>query len=76
MGRKLSYEFYGESARWWHSDTDGLKYWTTNGNGDGIFFVDSRKNSRTQLVGTNDFSVHGLKDKRRAIRRWMNTDAE
>lgn len=69
---KLRYEFDGEKVLWWEAGTDGLRYWSTNKYGEGIFFTDSRKNERRQLVGICQFSVYGYADKRGKIRRWMN----
>lgn len=70
-----------DGSRWeWHYKADEdehgqyFKYWTTNRNGDGIFRVDSRKNERTQLVGTWDFSLVGIADPRRKIRAWMSAE--
>lgn len=68
-----------DGACWaWHrkmdEDEDGhfTRYWTTNAAGAGIFVVDLKRNNRTQLVGTWDFSLAGIKDPRRKIRNWMN----
>jgi len=69
---KLKFEFDGEKVLWWDARSDGYRYWCTNKAGEGVFFVDSEKNERRQLVGTCDFSVFGLADKRGKIRRWMN----
>ena len=36
------------------------KYYCTNAEGEGLFVVDTSKNSRQQLIGTCDFSLRGL----------------
>jgi len=35
-------------------------YYCTNTNGEGLFYVDIERNERTQIIGTCDFSTHGL----------------
>lgn len=61
---------------WWKSseDEDGSRpsgYWCTNDYGEGVFYVNTRRNERSQLVGTCDFSLCGLSDPKAKIRRWM-----
>ena len=61
----LHYEQKGDQWIWyWHSWTGGK-----NSAGEGLFIVDLKKNERKQLLGTCQFSLRGLKDPRRAIRR-------
>ena len=77
----LHYENDGKRWIWyWHSMTDGKtasgdwyvsRYWTTNDNGEGLFMVDLARNERKQILGTCQFSLSGLKDPKRAIRRYM-----
>ena len=57
---KLRYEINGERIRAWVNDDC---FWTTNDDGEGLFFVDLPKNSRRQYIGHCDFSVRGLTDK-------------
>lgn len=75
----LHYERDGNQWIWfWHSWTDGKcsngewytkKYCCTNNDGEGLFIVDISKNERKQILGTCQFSLAGLKDPKRAIRR-------
>lgn len=46
-------------------------YYCTNKAGDGLFFVDSAKNTRRQIEGTAQFSVRGIADKKAKIRRYI-----
>ena len=64
------YKWHWKSAE----DESGYcrRYWTTDADGEGIFIVDLKENSRTQILGTCDFSVVGLKDPKAKIRRWAN----
>ena len=68
----LTYANYGNCWKWWDKDTDGDRYFCTNDNGEGIFFVDLTRNDRKQLVGTCDFTLNGVKDPKAKIRKWMN----
>lgn len=78
----LHYEQDGEKWLWYyHSWTDGKdsagdwyvsQYYCTNDEGEGLFFVDLKRNERTQILGTCQFSLRGLKDPKRAIRRYHN----
>lgn len=36
------------------------RYYCTNANGEGLFFVDIERNTRAQIIGTCDFSTYGL----------------
>lgn len=57
---------------WCESGEEDI-YFCTNKNGDGVFVVDPCRNSRKQLTGTMQFSVHGLSEKyaQRKIREFM-----
>ena len=75
------YEEIGNEWVWYrHSWTDGKnsrgdyylkKYYCTNGYGEGVFVVYPERNERKQILGTCQFSLVGLKDPKRAIRRFM-----
>lgn len=56
---KLSYKIIGEEVRAYVSEDE---YYCTNKDGEGLFKVCISRNSRSQLIGTCDFSVRGLKD--------------
>ncbi len=66
-----------QSAEWYYKGADGsyTSYYKTNNAGDGIFFVNLKKNDCSQMVGTCDFSVCGLKvaSAKAKIRKWMNS---
>ena len=49
-------------------------YYCTGRDGYGLFYVDSRRNERKQIEGTAQFSVHGLKDKKGKLRRYLKED--
>lgn len=58
--------------RWYRADKRQecpSHFLCTNDDGEGIFSVDLDRNERHQLVGTCDFSLAGIKDPRRKIRR-------
>lgn len=79
MAYNLIYDNDGNKWSWWRKEwkgnEDGVsQYYTTNHSGEGVFFVNLEKNSRKQLVGTCDFSLAGLKDPKRKIRRYMNCE--
>lgn len=76
--RTLGYRNNGKRWEWWKlkdlgegEDTPNC-YYCTNDDGEGVFFVNSRANSRKQLAGTCEFSLSGIKDPRGKIRRYMN----
>ena len=52
-----------------HIDSD--RYYCTGKNGEGLFFVDSAKNTRKQIEGTAQFSVKGIADKKGKLRRYL-----
>ena len=56
----MKYELFDDGVKIWVSDNI---YYCTNKEGDGLFRVNVEHNSRNQLKGTCQFSVHGLKDK-------------
>ena len=78
----IHYENDGKKWIWYpHSWTYGKddvgkwsvrKYYSTNSDGEGVFIIDLVRGERKQILGTCQFSLNGLKDPRRAIRRWMN----
>lgn len=78
----LHYEQDGNKWIWfYHSWTDGKnsagdwyvsQYYCTNSEGEGLFFVDLKRNERKQILGTCQFSLRGLKDPKGAIRRYHN----
>lgn len=82
----LHYENDGAKWIWyWHSWTDGKdsagdwykkKYFCTNSDGEGLFVVYPERNERQQLLGTCQFSLAGLKDPKRAIRRRYEGEQE
>lgn len=57
---RFKYKIVGEEIR---AYIDEDSYYCTNRYGDGLFKVCLSRNTRTQIIGTCDFSVHGLKDK-------------
>ena len=75
----LHYENDGNKWFWYcHSWTEGKNsagewytshYYCTNNDGEGLFFVDLKNNERWQVLGTCQFSLRGLKDPKRAIRK-------
>ncbi len=65
----LRYRNEGKYWEWTGYDFD--RYFCTNDEGEGIFFVDLCANSRRQLEGTCQFSLSGLKDPKAKIRKWM-----
>ena len=52
------YEWDEKALRMWTSED---AYFTTNSEGEGIFRVDQVKNSRSQIAGTCEFSIRGIK---------------
>ena len=50
---------------------DENRYYCTEKNGDGLFFVDSKNNTRKQIEGTAQFTVRGITDKKAKIRRYL-----
>lgn len=70
----MSLHYENNGGYWkWYSDMEGLKYFCTDRNGEGIFLVDLLRNERTQLEGTLDFSLIGIKNPQAKIRRWMKS---
>lgn len=75
----LHYKNNGNQWLWfWNSSVTGKTttgelcpsyYYCTNSDGDGLFIV-SDKGKRTQIVGTCQFSLAGLKNPKRVIRRY------
>lgn len=77
----MKYEFLDitESGRvcgrvTWSTDPDGLRYYCTNGEAEGVFRVNLRRGERVQVVGTCNFSLYGMTkaSARAAVRRFMN----
>lgn len=66
------YTHDGNYWEWRESGEEDI-YFCTNKAGEGVFVVDLCRNSRKQLTGTMQFSVHGLSEKyaRRKIRKFM-----
>jgi len=58
--------------------TGGDCYYTTNSEGQGLFFVDQVKNSRRQITGTCQFSIRGLKPQsaKNKMSRFVGRDEE
>jgi len=56
---KLSYKIIGDEVRAYINEDE---YYCTNSDGEGLFKVCISRNSRTQLIGTWDFSTRRLKD--------------
>lgn len=73
--KRFIYKKDEDRWEWRWSDNDSV-YWTTNGNGEGIFLIDPSHNEEKQLMGTCDFSLRGMKDEsaKRKIRKWMTKD--
>ena len=81
MKDHIVYEHDGYKWLWWRKsweDETGYTptYYSTNRDGEGLFWVDLRKNSYKQLSGTCQFSIRGLKESsvRAKIRRLMNEE--
>ena len=78
----LHYENDGKQWRWFYHDwTDGktssgewyvTQYYCTNADGEGLFFVDLKRNKTKQILVTCQFSLNGLKDPKGKIRRYHN----
>lgn len=66
-----TYEKEGDQWRWHMRWNRGIRYYCTNSDGEGVFFV--RDGNRMQLAGTLQFSVKGIKDAtaKSKIRRFM-----
>ena len=66
--KKLTYEKDGYAWKWYIKGDSC--YYCTNSDGDGIFVVNY---NRRQLIGTAQFSLHGLTDKsaKQKIHQWM-----
>lgn len=47
-------------------------YYCTGRDGYGLFRVDSERNSRSQILGTAQFSVVGVKSKKAKLRRFLS----
>lgn len=73
--KRLSYEKDGNRWMWRWNDDDNV-YWATNNRGDGVFRIDLSRDEKSQVLGTCDFSLHGMTDEsaKRKIRRWMTKD--
>lgn len=56
---KLTYKIIGDEVRAYISEDE---YYCTNSEGEGLFKVRISRNSRSQLIGTCDFTTRGLKD--------------
>lgn len=73
MKDRLVYDRDGAAWSWWRESwvDDGypVKYFFTNLSGKGLFVW--YRGEVTQWLGTCDFSLAGLKDPKRAIRRFM-----
>lgn len=52
-----------------HIDRDSDFYYCTNYAGEGLFKVDSFLNTRKQILGTCQFSLEGIKNKKSKLRR-------
>lgn len=76
---RLIIENTGMRYIWYHAEKRSnyvSKYFSTNDEGEGVFFIDLTKNERHQLLGTCQFSLVGLKDPRSKIRRYMKEREE
>lgn len=74
-GKHLFIDHNGDMWCWWIGEKrDGPKsyFWSTNVHGQGIWYYDLSDGEVTQIVGTCDFSVRGVKDPRSKIRRWVS----
>lgn len=79
MKDHIVYEHDGNQWNWWRESWEEEPgypkgYYCTNGNGEGLFYVNLKNGDRNQLSGTCQFSLCGLKDNsaRAKIRRMMN----
>lgn len=76
--KTFGYRNDGKRWMWWlmedveEGEEIPDRYYTTNNEGEGVFIVDSRANNRKQIAGTCDFSLVGVKDPKRKIRKYMN----
>ena len=61
-----------ENGNYMECHVGGDCYFCTNEDGRGLFRVNSTRNERKQILGTAEFSVCGLKDKRRKMRAVIN----
>lgn len=70
---KRKFEVDGEQVRVWYNDHE---YTETNKEGEGLFYVNLRRNQRSQTAGTCDFSARGLKpdSKKAKLRRYLDTE--
>ena len=68
--KRLYYENDGNKWAWSH-DPEFKTYCVTNDMGEGIFYVDLRRNERKQILGTCQFSLRGIKNPKAKIRKWM-----
>ena len=75
QGRLIIQHINGWKYIWYFADHPTpfiSRYFCTNDDGDGVFCVDLKRNTRDQILGTCQFSVAGLKDPRAKIRRYVN----
>lgn len=61
-GGLYRYTHDGDYWQWWVRDNDYV-YYCTDENGEGVYRIDHRRNSRQIYAGTDQFSVHGLSEK-------------
>ena len=73
IGRKITFHYGRDGARWFWWTTDGCLYWHTDRNGNGIFFTNLIKHETNQITGTCQFTTNGCKNPRPKIRKWMKT---
>lgn len=81
MKDHIVYENDGYRWNWWRKSWEEEPgypkgYYCTNGDGEGLFYVDLKRGDRHQLSGTCHFSLRGLKpgSARSKIRKIMKAE--